>query len=94
MSSRTSFVAVAVNALTTGRFGQPVDEFRDLQIPRPEILPPLGDAVRLVHRHHDDGRFQRELEKILGKQPLRRHIDEGIAALRRQGEGLFILGPR
>ena len=72
--------------------GQPVDKFRNFQISRPEILPPLGNTVSLIHRHHDDGRLKRELEKILGKKPLRRHIDEGITALRRKGEGLFILG--
>lgn len=56
MSSRTRFVAVAVKAATTGALGQRVDEVGDREIGGPEILAPLGYAVRLIDR--DQGQAQ------------------------------------
>ena len=49
MSRRTRAVAVAVNAWRLIG-GQRVAQLRELAVLRPEVMPPLADAVRLVDR--------------------------------------------
>ena len=46
-----------------------------------EILSPLADAVRLVHRDHADLPLLREPLEARHLQPLRGHIDDLIPAL-------------
>ena len=50
----------------------------DLQIAGAEILPPLGDAVGLVHRHQWDVQTLGQLGKPFGKEPLGGHIKQLI----------------
>ena len=61
--------------------GQAVDEVQDAQVAGAEILPPLADAVGLVHRQH--GNFGRRGKALEGGafQPLRRDVDDLVAAL-------------
>ena len=59
---------------------QPRDEFRDAQIGWPEILSPLGNAVRFIHRHEGDLHLPDQLRKIRRLQPLRRHIQDFVPA--------------
>ena len=61
--------------------GQLVDERADLQIAGAEVVPPLADAVRLVHRHHADRLRLGEAQEALGHQPLRGHIDDLVPAV-------------
>ena len=61
--------------------GQAVDEVQDAQVAGAEILPPLADAVGLVHRQHGD--FGRRGKALEGGafQPFRRDVDDLVAAL-------------
>ena len=59
--------------------GKGSDKPGDFQIAGTEILPPLGNAMSLVHCQQGDSRFPGEAEKIRGRQPLRRHIDDFIS---------------
>lgn len=73
---------------------QAVHELLDAQIAGAEVLPPLADAVGLVHRHHADELFLREALEARHFQPLRSHIDDLIPALpgAAEHEGLLVVG--
>ena len=62
---------------------QRAEKIGDLEIAGPKILPPLGDAVRLVHRHKRNGRALSKRAEFRRAQPLRRDIDDLITPLRR-----------
>ncbi len=59
-----------------GPLGQRGDEGGNFQVTGPEVLPPLGDAVGLVHRHQRDHQFRRQLQKPGVLQSFRRHIEQ------------------
>ena len=73
---------------------QAVHELLDTEIAGAEVLPPLADAVGLVHRHHADELFLREALEARHFQPLRGHIDDLIPALPGAAEhqGLLVVG--
>ena len=73
---------------------QAVHERLDAQIAGAEVLPPLADAVGLVHRHHADELFLREPLEARHFQPLRGHIDDLIPALAGavQHQGFLVVG--
>ncbi len=56
------------------------DKRDDFQIAGPEILPPLGNAVGLVHCHHTDPGPLGKAGEVPGFQTLRGHIDDLIPA--------------
>ena len=66
--------------------GQTIDELLDAQIARAEILSPLADAVRLVHRHHADGPLLREPLEPRHLESFGRDVDDLIPALARTAE--------
>src|SRR5699024_6289400 len=74
--------------------GQLVGERADLPVAGPEIVPPLADAVGLVHRHHADRLLLGKAEEPLGHQPLGGHIDDLIPPLPGAAEhqGLLVRG--
>ena len=74
--------------------GQAAHKLRDPQVAGPEVLPPLGDAVGLVHRHHGNFHAPRKVQKLRRHQPLRSHIDNGVAALPGKFQGLAVLTRR
>ena len=82
MSLRTCAVAVAVKAARAGRRGSFLQKVRNFQIARAEILPPLGDAVRLVDREQRDLQLLRERAEAVGQQPLRRDVEDLVAPKR------------
>ena len=59
-----------------GAWDENVQKIHNFQIAGPEILAPLGDAVGLVHRHQGDLPGLDGLQKAVGQQPLRGHIDD------------------
>ena len=61
--------------------GQAVHKFLDAQIAGAEVLSPLTDAVRLVHRDHADLPLLREPLEARHLQPLRCYIDDLVPAL-------------
>ena len=61
--------------------GQAVHKGFDAQVAGAEILPPLADAVGLVHRDHADEFFLRKPLEARHLQPLRGHIDDLIPRL-------------
>ena len=61
--------------------GQGGEKVRDAPVAGPEVLPPLGDAVGLVHRHERDGQLLRQGGEVLRLQPLRSHIEEPVGPL-------------
>ena len=73
---------------------QAVHKGFDAQVAGPEVLPPLADAVGLVHRHHADELFLREALEARHFQPLRGHIDDLIPALAGavQHQGFLVVG--
>ena len=54
---------------------------RNVQIALPEILSPLGDAVRLIHSDHADLHPLRQPEQTLRHQPFRCHIENAALSL-------------
>ena len=60
--------------------GQGGKKVEDLQIARAEILSPLRDAVRLVHRHHGNRHAACEIEEERRGQPLGRDIEQLVLA--------------
>ena len=64
-----------------GAAGQPLQKGGDPQIAGAEVLPPLGDAVGLVHRHQRDLQLPDQTVKALPLQPLRGHIQQLIGPL-------------
>ena len=72
--------------------GQPLQEVPDFQVAGPEILPPLGDAMGLVHRHQGQGQTPGGGEKGLRLQPLRGHIEDAVGPLRQPpANGVLLL---
>ena len=67
-----------------GPLGQRVDKIKDAQIAGAEILPPLADAVCFVDRQHRDVRRRGKGLKRGTFEPLRRDVDDLVAALRGQ----------
>ena len=61
--------------------GQAVHERLDAEVAGAEVLPPLADAVGLVHRHHADLPLLRKPLETRHLQPLRSHIDDLIPPL-------------
>ena len=74
--------------------GQAVHERLDAEVAGAEVLPPLADAVGLVHRHHADLPLLREPLETRHLQPLRGHVDDLIPALPRTAEhqGFLVVG--
>ena len=56
--------------------GQCGDKVGDGQVAGAEVLPPLGDAVGLVHRHHRDGQRGGQCPEAGAGQPLRRDVQQ------------------
>ncbi len=52
---------------------------RELTVLRPEVVPPLADAVRLVDREARDAESGGELEESRRQQPLGGDEDEMVA---------------
>ena len=77
MSSRTSGVAVAVNAASRGGRSSWID-LTEPAVIGPEIVAPLRDAVRLVDRDERDVRRDRaqRLDEARATKPLRRDVHE------------------
>ena len=65
--------------------GQAVHKRLDAQVAGAEVLPPLTDAVGLVHRDHADLPLLRKPLEARHLQPLRSHIDDLIPPSRRGG---------
>ena len=61
-----------------GAIAERVDEFGDFQVTRAKILPPLGDAMRLVDGEQIHLDRPTGVEKCGGNQPLRRDVDDLI----------------
>ena len=61
--------------------GQAVHKRLDAQVAGAEVLPPLADAVGLVHRDHADLPLLRKPLEARHLQPLRCYIDDLIPAL-------------
>ena len=72
------------------------DKFRNFQISRPEILPPLGDAVRLIHRDHGylNPAVKRKVKKPIRHKPLRGDVDNLVPSRLRKLQSLHILPHR
>ena len=74
-----------------GQGGPPrqlLQKVQNFQIARAEILPPLGDAVRLVDREQRDLQLLRERAEAVGQQPLRRDVEDLVSAEARVAVGL------
>ena len=74
--------------------GQAVHEGLDAQVAGAEVLPPLADAVGLVHRDHADLLLLHKALEAWHFQPLRGHIDDLIPALAGavQHQGFLVVG--
>jgi len=68
------------------RLAQPRQQVRDLQEGRPEVVPPLRDAMRLVHGQQAHRMRQQALQEGRVGQPLRRGHEDAHAAV---GHRLF-----
>ena len=66
----------------------------NVQIAGPEVLSPLGYAVRFIHRHHADLYLSRKILEQISKQPFRSHIDDLILSPARQRKCLLNLSLR
>ena len=77
-----------------GPVGQALHKGGNVQIGGPEILTPLGDAVRLIDRHHGDLRMDGKIKKFRSQKPLRSDVDDRIPSLSRISERLIILSRR
>ena len=77
-----------------GALGQRLDERPDAQIARTKILPPLGDAVRLVHRQQRNLGFPAKLPELIGFQSFRSNVDDFIHPAARIFNGVRILPRR
>ena len=73
-------------------FGQLGDKVRDSKVAGAEVLPPLGDAVRLVHRYKGDLHPADKGQKVLGAKPLRRDVQQLVRPLLSPAVDLVVLG--
>ena len=93
MSSRTSGVAVAVNARIGGRPGAPSARrqrprrVRERPVVGPEVVAPLRHAVRLVDREAGERRGGEQPPEGLRREPLGRDVEEPQASLAHRGLG-------
>ena len=53
-----------------------IGHMRQPQILGPKIVPPLRDAVGLVHRHHRHLGPRQTADKLLTRQPFRRDVEQ------------------
>ena len=60
----------------TGRIGEFLAEATDFEIVGPEIVAPLGNAMRFVDHQQRDPERPQELEKPLMLHPFRRQIEQ------------------
>ena len=60
------------------------DEFCDLHITWPEILPPLGNAVSLINCHHSEFCMACKIQKTRCQQTFRCDIDHLVSTFRCQ----------
>ena len=60
--------------------GQGGEKVEDFQVARTEILSPLRNAVRLVHRHHGNRHAPREIEEKRRGQAFGRDIEQLVLA--------------
>ena len=60
--------------------GQLREEEGNLPVAGPKILPPLGDAVGLIHRQQGDLQSLGGGDKTLALQPFRSHIDDFVSS--------------
>ena len=65
--------------------GKALGEHGEPQVLGPEVVPPLGDAVRLVDREKRQRHPAEEVEEALGQQPLGRHVEQVELAGQRSG---------
>ena len=63
------------------RFGEKLPQLRDLAVFRPEIVPPLADAMRLVHGQQAHVPALQIREEPRQHQPLRRDIEQAELAI-------------
>ena len=64
-----------------GNVGEPAAEVAELSIFRPEIMAPLGNAVRLIDGEQGNLTDQQTVQEILAHQPLRRDVEQLQPAL-------------
>ena len=55
---------------------EPLGDLRQAQVVGPEVVPPLGDAVRLVDREQVDPPLAERFEEDAGGKALRRAVDD------------------
>ena len=72
--------------------GQAVDEAEDALVGGPEVVSPLGDAVRLVHGQERHPAAARHLQEARVVQALGRHVEEGHGAGRHAVQDVRLLG--
>ena len=94
MSSRTSGVAVAVNAAIGGR--RPARSLAwhsaaaaQTPIIGTEIVAPLGDAVRLVDHEPRDRQLVEQPQELIRRESFRRHIQQPQAAGARGAQHVY-----
>ena len=75
MSRATSGVAVAVEA-TMASAPEPARRVREPEVVRPEVVPPLGHAVRLVDHEQADPRLSQPFQEAGRGEPLRRDVQQ------------------
>ena len=73
---------------------QAVHKVRDAPVIRAEVLPPLGDAVGLVHSDEGDPRLPCKLPEGCGVQSLGSHVDHPVHAQARPLRGQIHLPGR
>ena len=75
-----------------GPSGQTSEKFHDTQIAGAEVLPPLGDTVGLVHRHHGHVQLPDHGQEPVRQQPLRGHIQKAVLPRQQPAAHLVHLG--
>ena len=74
--------------------GQQLPQPPELPVLGPEIVSPLADAVRFVHRDEADAAGREQVEEAvaaLADQPLGRDVEQAIASLAQAGDDVRLL---
>jgi hypothetical protein len=50
------------------------------QVFRAEVMPPLGDTVGLIHRHHRDPGPRQSRDELLAQEPFGRNVEQSERA--------------
>ena len=85
ISRATASVAVAVQAITVGRPSRSAISGQ-AQVVGPEVVPPLGDAVRLVDREQVDAALLDRAQEDVRAEALGRAVDDPRLAAAHLGE--------